>query len=231
MNRTLLVIRHASTRLNNDDTAIDRLRGHSNIPLSLQGIEQAKALAKEVANTPPDVILCSDLNRCVVTAQIISEYLGIKLEEPTFNLRPWDVGDFTGRKALEVLPTMMRYVTDTPNEPLPGGESFNTFRDRFMFGMRDALERHKGLVCIVTHNRSERLLRSLEAAGWNGRIDVETFRQRGAPTGYCGIMEIPAGRLAIEEVYHKAEYRPEWLGLPPDHDLMLTDEEKAKKPK
>ncbi len=71
--RSILLIRHASTRLNNDDASIDRLRGHSNIPLSAQGIEQAKALAEEVASSPPDVILCSDLDRCVITAKIIAE--------------------------------------------------------------------------------------------------------------------------------------------------------------
>ena len=132
--REVLVIRHASTRLNNDDAAIDRLRGWSDIPLSLQGMEQAKTLAEEVASSPPDVILCSDLNRCVVTARIISERLGIRLEEPAFNLRPWNVGVFTGRKALEVLPLMMSYVTEHPDRPLPEGESFNTFRNRFVQG-------------------------------------------------------------------------------------------------
>ena len=50
--REVLVIRHASTRLNNDDAAIDRLRGWSDIPLSLQGMEQAKTLADEVAQAP-----------------------------------------------------------------------------------------------------------------------------------------------------------------------------------
>ena len=93
---------------------------------------------------------------------------------------------------------MMSYVTEHPDRPLPEGESFNTFRNRFVQGVQDVLAQHKGLVCIVTHNRSERLLRSLEAAGWNGHIDIETFRQRGAPTGYCGIMEIPTNRLADE---------------------------------
>ena len=191
MKRRVQIIRHASTRLNNDDVNVDRLRGWSNIPLSEQGMAQAKVLAEEVAKYPPDVLLCSDLNRCVTTAAIIAERLGIELEPPAFCFRPWDVGVFTGRKAIECLPTMMGHVIDRPDEPIPEGESFNTFRRRLIGGVHDALDKYDGLIAIVTHNRSERLLRSLEAAGWNGTIDVETFRQRGAPTGYCGIMEIP----------------------------------------
>lgn len=33
----------------------------------------------------------------------------------------------------------------------------------------------------------------------------------------------------MDEAYANAEYRPEWLGLPPDHDLMLTDEEQKQR--
>ncbi len=195
--RSILVIRHASTKLNNDHPSIDRIRGWTNLSLSPEGLEQAKKLAEEIAKDPPDILVSSDLKRAVTTADIIAERLGLKLEEPTADFRPWHTGELTGCVVQEVMPTLLRYATEMPDEVLPGGESFNRFRKRLLNGLRMAFDKYDGRIGIVTHHRSERVLKSWARAGYpkDGSIDTEEFKRRGAPTGHCGVMNIPVGRL------------------------------------
>ncbi len=204
--RSILVIRHASTKLNNDSPSIDRIRGWTNLSLSPEGLEQAKKLAEEIAKDPPDILVSSDLKRAVTTADIIAERLGLRLEEPTADFRPWHTGELTGCVVQEVMPTLLRYAIEMPGEVLPGGESFNRFRKRLLTGLRIALEKHEGVIGIVTHHRSERVLKSWAKAGFpkDGSIDTEEFKGRGAPTGHCGIMNIPVERLPET----KTEYVP-----------------------
>jgi broad specificity phosphatase PhoE len=206
MLRSILVIRHASTKLNNDNPSIDRIRGWTDHPLSGAGIEQANKLATEIAIEPPDVLLCSDLKRCVVTARIIAQHLGMIPEEPSMDFRPWHTGDLTGCVVAEVMPVLLRYAIETPEIPIPGGESFNRFRKRLFAGLKAALEKHDGLIGIVTHHRTERVLRSWAEAGYpkDGSIDAEEFKRRGAPTGNCGFMNIQVDRLPAL----KSEYVP-----------------------
>ncbi len=207
MMRSILVIRHASTKLNNDSPSIDRIRGWTNHPLSDAGLEQAKKLADEIALDPPKVLLCSDMKRAVDTAQIIAKRINVKLEEPTADFRPWHTGELTGCVVQEVMPTLLRYAIEMPDEVLPGGESFNRFRKRLLGGLRTALEKYDllghDLLGIVTHHRSERVFKSWAKAGFpgDGSIDVEEFKRRGAPTGHCGVMNIPTNRLPVTESY------------------------------
>lgn len=194
----MLIIRHCTTALNSTDATVDRIRGWSDYELSENGLRHAKKLAERIALNPPEILLSSNLTRAAQTARVIADTLGIVLEIPGNDFRPWHLGSFVGKVSAETIPVIARYAVEKPNEIVGGGESFNSFRTRFFTGLFKAFERHKALIGIVTHHRCERLLRAWAKKGYpdDGSIDEMEFQQRGEPTGYCGPIQIPLDKLA-----------------------------------
>lgn len=118
--RTVYIVRHGATKLNNQtDLSVDRERGWSNVPLTAEGRREAQSAALKLRSKHIEVIVSSDLERAKQTAQIIGRVLGIK---PTFcgNLRPWNLGDLTGKRMDEAKPQIEAYAKK-PDEPGAGG--------------------------------------------------------------------------------------------------------------
>lgn len=191
--RDIQIIRHGATKLNNDDASVDRVRGWKDIPLSPDGKSEAERLGTKLKSTPPDVLVSSDLKRAHDTAKIISDKTGVPISAVTKDFRPWNAGDFAGKPSSEAVPILAEYATKTPDKEIPGGESFNTFRLRFLQGLANTLDRHDGKIAIVTHHRGERLLHAWRKAGFpkNGDIDMGEFNKKGEHPGAITEMEIP----------------------------------------
>ena len=66
----LYVVRHGETQFNVEK----RYAGQTDVPLNERGIEQAKELAKKLAEEPFDLIVTSPLQRARVTAEQICAY-------------------------------------------------------------------------------------------------------------------------------------------------------------
>lgn len=64
----ILLIRHGETEWN----AVRRLQGHLDIALNAEGERQAAALGQALSDEPLDVIIASDLQRAMQTAQAIA---------------------------------------------------------------------------------------------------------------------------------------------------------------
>jgi probable phosphoglycerate mutase len=64
----ILLIRHGET----DWNAVKRLQGHFDIALNAEGERQAAALGQALLAEPLDVIIASDLQRAMQTAQAIA---------------------------------------------------------------------------------------------------------------------------------------------------------------
>src|SRR3712207_5051301 len=84
----LLLIRHGETQWNLDQ----RIQGHHDIPLSSKGEEQARLLARYLADERLDVVYSSDLSRARVTAGILAEGRAEVLIDPRF--REANMGEF-----------------------------------------------------------------------------------------------------------------------------------------
>lgn len=195
--REILIIRHGATRLNNDDTSVDRIRGWKDIPLSEEGRKEAHRLAGKVARLLPDVIVCSNLKRAVETAEIVAKRCQLKVAEKTKAFRPWNVGKFAGELSSKAVPVLVEYAEEAPNEKVPDGESFNQFKLRLLTGLSDALAKYEGLLAIVTHHRDERLLHAWKEAGFSpeGELDMKEFGKKGEPTGGLSTLEVPLSAL------------------------------------
>ncbi len=204
--RSILLIRHGATSLNSNDHTIDRIRGWTDWPLSEEGRLEAHHLAA-ILPMPPDILLCSNLTRANQTAIIIARVVGLQLQM-TKDLLPWDVGLYVGANAKETVPKLARFAILTPLEAVPGGESFHTFRTRFLTGLLKALQKYQGLIGIVTHHRNERLLKAWAKLGYpeNGDIDPDEFTKKGETTGYCEIIAVPVNRLELYAKHVELQY-------------------------
>ena len=65
MSTRLVVIRHGETQWNR----ASRVQGHGDSPLTAEGLAQAQAVGKRLANEPFDHLLSSDLGRALQTAE------------------------------------------------------------------------------------------------------------------------------------------------------------------
>ena len=103
---TLLLVRHGETV----DNVRQIMQGQTQGKLTPNGIEQARALAAELKDTPIDVFVSSDLKRAFDTCVILAAAHGVAPDAivQTKLLRERDWGGFTGR-----------YIPDLKGEPWP----------------------------------------------------------------------------------------------------------------
>jgi len=154
----LYFVRHASTELNAGDPADprDMFRGWTQAPLSDFGRKTTRQTAAWFRNRPVDAIISSDLPRAAETAQQIGQMVGI---QPTFDprLRPWHIGQLTGQL---ITPKLKEYVNDLQtkrqNEPVPGGEAYNDFLQRYGSALPEILQaaQQQNIVMVAHHRNS-----------------------------------------------------------------------------
>jgi broad specificity phosphatase PhoE len=123
----LTLIRHGQSTSNLEG----RIQGQQDVPLSEEGLRQAKALAKRLLNTSFDAIYTSDLQRAKQTALCVyPEHLLIQ----DVRLREIHLGDFEGRLASELTEQEHErfsvFRTGPYDVRVPGGESSDDLRAR-----------------------------------------------------------------------------------------------------
>jgi broad specificity phosphatase PhoE len=189
---TVYIVRHGATKLNNQvDMSEDRIRGWSDVPLVEEGRQEARGAAKKLVGKGIKAIVTSDLSRAHETADIIGKIIGIK-PVASQKLRPWNLGKLTGCTTKEALPKIAEYVRNRPDEAVPDGESFNSFKARAFAGLAEAVAQNAAPILIVTHHRDERLFEAWQKLGQpaSHAIDLDTFLQKGDPPGGIKMMQI-----------------------------------------
>ena len=158
---TLYVVRHSITALNKDvvkgDSA-ERIRGWLDVPLSKDGWKIARKTGKALENKNIIKIYSSDLLRTKETAAIISSDIGAPVVT-TPMLRPWDVGKLEGMEYKKGIAVMKHFVKQRPEDPIPGGESYSSFYNRWKEAFVALLSAAEKLppdmaLCAVTHSRN-----------------------------------------------------------------------------
>jgi broad specificity phosphatase PhoE len=119
------IARHGETVLNADGC----FRGNKNVPLNDSGLKDAENLARYFEKIPLCYIVCSDRIRAVQTAKAIAKKKGVAIH-PTENLRALNVGDFSGKPRDAKNVADLQMYLDSPDVPIPGGESLNDFKSR-----------------------------------------------------------------------------------------------------
>ncbi len=111
---------------------------------------------------------------------------------PTTKMRPWNLGKFTGMTTDEAHDGILHHV-ENPDEAVPDGESFNTFKQRAAGGMLWAIKKAGGKkLLVVSHHRNERLFSSMNP---DGSINAKKYMKTGEDPGDVTTFEFDTGEL------------------------------------
>ncbi|MEW5865417.1 MAG: histidine phosphatase family protein [Bacillota bacterium] len=155
----VFLVRHGQTEWN----TTRRFQGHHDVPLSEAGVRQAERLALRLAGEPLSAVYTSDLSRAFETAQVIvSRHAGVAVL-PLRELREIDMGEWEGKTFDEIRDTApcaaVKWLEDTVNNPIPGGESYAQLRDRVVPRVLQLVQAHPdSSICIVSHAGPVKLL-------------------------------------------------------------------------
>lgn len=94
----ILLARHGETDWNLER----RVQGHTDRPLNATGLEQARALANQLASEPFAAVYASDLVRARDTAKIVAEVHGLDVKLDS-GLREKNFGSWEGLTDVEIL--------------------------------------------------------------------------------------------------------------------------------
>jgi len=155
--KRMVFIRPGETQWNK----LGRWQGIVSIPLSAQGITQAKRLAQFVRNIGLDVIYSSDLRRAKDTAAILSEYTDVKLIYDK-RLRERHMGEWQGLTTAEIRDwnraEYQRLLVDPHGFQIPGGESRQQVTERVCACFEDIIARGGETIGIISHTTAVRAL-------------------------------------------------------------------------
>jgi len=149
----VFLVRHGETEWN----ALMKFQGHTDIPLSRKGRQQAKLLGQRLAQEKIAAFYASDLSRAFETALIISQFHGDGIEvKRVTDLREINFGMWEGLTTKEIKANFTKEVEKWWKNPLaariPGGETLAEVVERSRKAIKEIISRHVGeKVVVVSH--------------------------------------------------------------------------------
>lgn len=177
-------------------------------PLTLQGREQAAALAHSLQDRSISYIYSSPVLRAIETTVIIAHQLCIGYEI-TEALREYDLGELEGRSDQRTWETWQEVfdawtIRKDWEQRAPGGENFHEVQRRFVPFVNGLIEQYRGAdknLLIVGHGGLYWMM--LPQVLKN--VDTDFIRQHGA-FGFAS--------LIVSEVRPQGLVCSEWNGVP-----------------
>jgi probable phosphoglycerate mutase len=173
---TLLLVRHGGTT-----AGADHFAGSIDVPLSDDGLAQAAALSRRLAEVRIDAMYSSPLQRAMQTANAIASAHGMT-PQPNPDLREIAHGHWEGRSISDVKSCFADEYAAYEREPLTfapsGGEPGAAVLARVLPAIRQIVERHAGqTVLAVSHKATIRLalcgLLSIDPRLYRARLQVD----------------------------------------------------------
>jgi broad specificity phosphatase PhoE/8-oxo-dGTP pyrophosphatase MutT (NUDIX family) len=199
----LYVVSHAKTRYNNKGASRDRVQGWLKVPIDAQGRKEAAELGAWFKDRRIDELHTSDIVRSSQTAAIIGKTLGLK-PQVSASFRPWNLGSFAGHSSDHVIPALKPFITEKPDAHVDGGESFNTFKNRFIPALEALVkEAEQGeRVVLVTHSRNVELIEGwLGGKGYRTQVDPKAITDdKIQPATVFVVKRDRTGKFTIEQV-------------------------------
>lgn len=154
----LILVRHGQTTWNKEL----KYQGHSDTPLSEEGVRQAELVAERLRHEKVDAVYASDLNRALVTAEKIARRHNLPVGVAA-DLREIKFGKWEGMKykaISEGWPDEMEKLYKNPSTvQIPEGETFAELKERAMRGVANILRRHpEQTVVVVSHGGTIRTI-------------------------------------------------------------------------
>ncbi|MDD5145676.1 MAG: histidine phosphatase family protein [Candidatus Pacebacteria bacterium] len=130
------------------------IQGHKDSSLTQKGIKSAEKKAKLLNKKGVEIIYSSDLGRCAKTAEIINQWLEVKIVF-TKKLRERDFGKFNGKVYEKI---KEKIDLSNLNEKAPGGESLNQLRKRVISFIQSFFTKKFKKILLVTHGGPARTI-------------------------------------------------------------------------
>lgn len=157
---TLYLIRHGQTQ----DGEVRRYIGHSDVPLSREGIEQMERISRYIVQKGSKLaaVYCSDLCRAIRSAEIIAEPHSINPIISPF-LRERNFGIWEGLSFAEIEEKYPKEFEAWAGNPLKfspmGGESTLKVRERVIEALEEIIGNYKDEhIAIVAHGGVNRVI-------------------------------------------------------------------------
>lgn len=147
----VILVRHGSTSFNSAAHG-ERVRGWIDLPLAPKADTELGDLQDQLKALPLQHIASSSLQRALATAQAVQQHHPAATFTAHRELRPWHLGIYSGQLVDHVKP-YLDHAANHPTQPIPGGESFKQFADRFLPILHAALQDPR-LIALVTHYRN-----------------------------------------------------------------------------
>jgi broad specificity phosphatase PhoE len=156
--RVVYLARHGETEWNR----AGRWQGHTDIPLTPLGRQQAAQLALRLGQAGLEHVIASDLSRARDTARIVADALGLDVAYEDPDLRERMFGIFEGltraQCQTEHAQAWLSYEADRATGPT-GAETHQAVATRMLRAMKRALALSgQGGVLLVTHGSAMRIL-------------------------------------------------------------------------
>ena len=149
----LYISRHGQTPWNVEDLVC----GRADVPLTEVGQQQARLLAESAIDKGIDVILCSPLQRARLTAQAVSDAIGVPIQIDD-RLIEMDFGTYDGTSRFD---EKFQWVRAQMPTRFPGGESGFDLAYRVYGLLYEIKEKYADkTVLLVCHNCVCRMVRS-----------------------------------------------------------------------
>ncbi|MEW5953000.1 MAG: alpha-ribazole phosphatase [Bacillota bacterium] len=151
MSCRLVLVRHGETTWNKEM----RFQGHTDVPLSPQGEEQARSLGQRLARSRFDAVYASDLGRARLTADILARPHRLPVQVLP-GLREINFGKWEGLTLQEINEQyqgdLMAWWSSPLTARVPGGETLAEMVERTMWAVQEIFTRHQdGQVLVVAH--------------------------------------------------------------------------------
>jgi broad specificity phosphatase PhoE len=148
---TILLVRHGETPANTELV----WHGSTDTPLSEKGWQQARLVARHLAEAEPpvDAIYTSPLQRASNTAREIAKLQGL-LPRMEPGIAEYHLGSWEGRPYRELLQQedFWTRIKDDPDFAPEGGETVRQVATRFVAAVRRVADQHAGeRVVLVSH--------------------------------------------------------------------------------
>ena len=192
----LFLVRHGATVL----SAEDRFAGSTDAPLSDEGREQVRGLARRLAHEQIAAAYASPMSRTLETARIVAEAHRLAVQ-PRPELREISHGHWeqlTRREVEERFPEEAATWNDDPYTfAPPGGESGLAVTARALPALIEIVRAHPGQrVLVVSHKATIRLLLS-SLLGFDPRRYRDNLDQSPAALNIVDFRDPTRARLAL----------------------------------
>jgi probable phosphoglycerate mutase len=192
--RTLYLIRHGEVDFGGEKRCI----GHTDLPLSKHGEDQARGLSEFFDDKDLTVIYTSPLSRAYATAEYVSR--GRWPVETCDSLVELDMGAWEGLTFAEIknkFPELYKLRGQNPQAHIPpNGETLEAGQARAAGAVRRILAKTTGDIAVVAHSGVNRLLLcAYKNTGLNEWINM--------PQPYCcvTVLRLTGAGIEVGETY------------------------------